>query len=112
MSASVYDRQGRRKYLNRAENRRFLDALDGLPDIQRTFCLTLYYTGCRISEALNLTAEDLDYDEQSIKFRTVTPIMNFINFSFAVCCARPDPCAGILPQRTASSGSRLSLPWQ
>ena len=57
---SAYDGVGRRKYLNTNENQRFLDGLSGLPERKRVFCLFIYYTGCRISEALNLTPKDLD----------------------------------------------------
>ncbi len=37
----------------------------------RTFCLTLAYTGCRISEALELTPERVDLSDKSITFRTL-----------------------------------------
>jgi integrase/recombinase XerD len=37
----------------------------------RTLCLTLAYTGCRISEALELTADRIDLPDKSITFRTL-----------------------------------------
>jgi integrase/recombinase XerD len=56
----LYDRQGQRKYVTPAERNGFLHAADAAPDEVRTFCGTLAYTGCRISEALALTAAHVD----------------------------------------------------
>ena len=50
----LYDRQNRRLYINEAERERFIRAAERTPGEVRTFCLTLLYTGCRISEALEL----------------------------------------------------------
>lgn len=56
----LYSRQGERKYLTADERRRFLAAADrAAPDV-RAFCRVLAFTGCRISEALGLTARDID----------------------------------------------------
>lgn len=57
---SLYSRMGERKYLTADERRRFLAAADLAPPEVRTFCRTLVFTGCRISEALSLTARDID----------------------------------------------------
>jgi integrase len=38
---------------------------------QKAFCLTLFYTGCRISEALNLTTGHIDQSEKCIVFETL-----------------------------------------
>ncbi len=57
---SLYAPSGQRKYLNEDERRRFIAAaMQAAPKV-RTLCLTLAYTGCRISEALNLTALDIE----------------------------------------------------
>ena len=40
------------------------------PTIQ-TFCLMIYYTGCRLSEALEVTPNRLDFDEQRVLLRTL-----------------------------------------
>lgn len=46
--------------------------LAALPDpLERAFCLTLFHTGCRISEALNLTAGSLDVTERALIFETL-----------------------------------------
>jgi integrase/recombinase XerD len=68
----MFDRRGNRKYLNRLERRAFLRAVRKEPDAsRRAFCLTLFYTGCRISEALNLTAERVDLSGKAIVFETL-----------------------------------------
>ncbi|MGA2871680.1 MAG: tyrosine-type recombinase/integrase, partial [Verrucomicrobiota bacterium] len=42
------------------------------PDaLRRAFCLTLFYTGCRISEALSLTRERIDLTGKAIVFETL-----------------------------------------
>jgi len=56
----AYDSAGRRKYLNAREGKAFLKAAAELPLQERLLCELLYYVGCRISEAISLTAADLD----------------------------------------------------
>jgi integrase len=58
----LYDAEGRRKYMTADERARFLAAAEQAPRETRTFCLTLCYTGCRLSEALALTADRVDLD--------------------------------------------------
>jgi len=68
----VFDRQGNRKYLNDAERRAFLLSARKEPDAgRRAFCLALFYTGCRISEALNVTAERVDLANKAVVFETL-----------------------------------------
>jgi integrase/recombinase XerD len=68
----LFDRHGNRKYLNAAERLRFYEAAIALPDPHdRAFCLTLFYTGCRISEALHLTRGDVDQADGALIFRTL-----------------------------------------
>ncbi len=56
----LYDREGNRKYLTRTERNSFLAAASPMPPEVRTFCLTLAYTGARISEVLALTPQRVD----------------------------------------------------
>jgi integrase len=56
----LYDVSGQRKYLTPAERQEFLRAARNAPRDVRTFCETLAHTGCRISEALALTADRVD----------------------------------------------------
>jgi integrase len=58
---TLHDQHGHRKYLTPAERDAFLKAADDAEVREvRTFCATLAYTGCRISEALALTADRID----------------------------------------------------
>lgn len=70
LSGSLYTSTGHRKYLTRAERERFLDAAASCPrpDL-RTLCLVLAYTGCRISEALALTAHAVERDAGFVAIR-------------------------------------------
>jgi len=68
----MFDQQGNRKYLNGAERRLFSRAAKKEPDaLRRAFALTLFHTGCRISEALNVTAERVDLANRAIVFETL-----------------------------------------
>jgi integrase/recombinase XerD len=69
---SLYTRAGQRKYLTSAERVRFLETTLACPrpDL-RTLCLTLAYTGCRISEALELTAASIERDAGFIAIRSL-----------------------------------------
>jgi len=68
----LFDRRGNRKYLNSTERRSFLRAASDEPDpAAQAFCLTLFYTGCRISEGLSVTAERVDFRGKSLVFETM-----------------------------------------
>jgi len=56
----LYDFLGRRKYLTPDERSRFLKASEGAAPRVQTFCSALAHSGCRISEALALTAARVD----------------------------------------------------
>lgn len=64
---TLYDQYGHRKYLTPAERDAFLKAADESEVREvRTFCATLAYTGCWISEALALTADLIDLKDGAI----------------------------------------------
>ncbi len=65
------DRNGQRKYLNQAEREVFFYLADKLTPDKRAFCQVLYFTGCRISEALSLTSENIDLADQVIIIETL-----------------------------------------
>jgi integrase/recombinase XerD len=68
----VFDRQGNRKYLNSTEREAFFEAVSREPDAaRRAFCLVLFYTGCRISEALALRVQRIDMSDECIVFETL-----------------------------------------
>lgn len=69
-TGSLYTAGGRRKYLTQQERARFITAAEqcGRPEL-RTLCLTLAYTGCRISEALALNAGCIEREGGFIAIR-------------------------------------------
>ena len=72
MTSELFTIEGKRKYLTAEEQGRFMAAANAHERAEvRTLCLTLAYTGCRISEALELTADRIDLPDKSITFRTL-----------------------------------------
>lgn len=67
----LYDAAGNRLYLTAGERAQFLDAASKAPPPVRTFCETLAYTGCRISEALELVPKRIQLDERQVVFRSL-----------------------------------------
>jgi integrase/recombinase XerD len=59
---SLFGQSGSRKYLNAAERLRFLETIQSLPPDERLFCLTLAWTGARVSETLALTPAAIDLE--------------------------------------------------
>jgi len=71
-SGSLYTAAGQRKYLTAAERARFLEvALACSRPPLKTLCLTLAYSGCRISEALALTSDRVARDSGFIAIRSL-----------------------------------------
>src|SRR4029077_8536364 len=69
---SLYTAAGQRKYLTAGERARFMEAALASPRGElRTFCLTLAYSGCRISEALALTADRIEREAVFIAIRSL-----------------------------------------
>ena len=68
---SAYDNGGRRKYLSRSEGCKFVQHATALPTNHALFCLTIYYTGCRISEALALRWQDIDQETKTLCIRSL-----------------------------------------
>lgn len=63
---------GKRKYLTLEEQERFLVATSHLDRAEvRTFCDTLAFTGCRISEALALNVGSIDLSAKAVTFKTL-----------------------------------------
>lgn len=67
----LYDSAGQRKYLTADERTAFLKAAEHADRQARTLCMTLAYTGCRISEALQLTADRVDLSGKVIVFESL-----------------------------------------
>ena len=67
----LFDATGQRKYLCEQERRRFLWASLQADLRTRLFCQLLAYTGCRISEGLELIPSRLDINTGKVVFRTL-----------------------------------------
>lgn len=64
--------RSQRKYLNATERVAFYEAAKAICDPLRfAFCLLILDTGCRMSEALNVRVEDIDFSESVIVIHTL-----------------------------------------
>ncbi len=69
---SLWDDQGSHLYLTADERTAFRAAARAHDDRSaRTFCHLLLFTGCRISEGLEVTPERFDWQDQAVMFRTL-----------------------------------------
>jgi len=71
MSWSLYDSRGRRKYLVATERSAFLREAMLTGGSIATFCAVLVFCGPRISEALALTHERVDFNDSALVFETL-----------------------------------------
>lgn len=67
----LYDRQCDRLYVNAVERRCFLNCAKNSRTDIASFCMMLAYTGCRISEALEIRISSLQIDQQIVTLRTL-----------------------------------------
>src|SRR3954454_10848732 len=67
----LYDAEGRRLYLTEEERRAFIAAAAKASREVRTFCGVLHATGCRISEALALTPQQIDLSGRVVVFESL-----------------------------------------
>lgn len=72
MSTELFTIDGKRKYLTTEEADSFLICAKDLERAEvRTFCMMLTYTGCRISEALQMTVDRVDLSQKCVVIRTL-----------------------------------------
>ena len=67
----LHDRAGRRLYINLDDRGRFIEMAERCAPRQRSLCLILLYTGCRLSEALDLRGSSVQVSAGIITFRTL-----------------------------------------
>lgn len=67
----LHTTEGARKYLTAGERDAFLGAAERADRQQRTLCMTLAYSGCRLSEALALTLERVDLATGTLVFESL-----------------------------------------
>ena len=70
-SPMIYDQLGNRKYLTAEERRAFMKAAQRVEPEVETFCLTLAYTGARISEVLALIPRRIDFSVRGITIESL-----------------------------------------
>ena len=71
MTPALFDHCGNRKYLIARERLAFVYAASKEREAVSTFCLTLAFTGARISEVLALTANRVDAADEAVIFETL-----------------------------------------
>ena len=99
MSGSLFDGAGVRKYLVASERLSFVSAAVAEGGTVGAFCLTLAFTGARISEVLALTSERIDTSNDAIVFATLKQRKQ------GVFRAVPAPCRLIDFIKGATGGS-------
>ena len=67
----LYTPDGARKYLTAAERDGFLAVAEQGERTIRTLCMTLAYSGCRLSEALALTVDRVDLGGGTVVFESL-----------------------------------------
>jgi len=67
----LFNIKGQRLYLNAEERDRFLTAAADLPPEKRAFAEFLHFTGCRISEALEVVPERIEVSQARITIRSL-----------------------------------------
>lgn len=101
----LYDLRCDRLYVNATERKRFLACAKNSRSDIASFCMTLAFTGCRISEALELRASSLQLDQQILTLRTLkrrdpttfrevpipTVLANALKTQVVNAIDRPDP---------------------
>jgi site-specific recombinase XerD len=71
MIPALFDKSGNRKYLIARERLAFAYAASKRSKDISTFCLTLAFTGARISEVLALTVTRIDAADETVVFETL-----------------------------------------
>ncbi len=67
----IFDTKGRRLYLNAEERTAFLKSARTQDPGHCAFAELLYFTGCRISEALEVTPERIDLSDNKVILRSL-----------------------------------------
>lgn len=68
---TLFDESGNRKYLTPSERELFYQATAEVPKDWRMFGLMIYFTGCRLSEALNIKVKDIDFSGGAVTIGTL-----------------------------------------
>jgi integrase len=100
----LHDHHGHRKYLTPAERQDFLHAAEDALRQICTFCGTLAHTGCRISEALALTADRVDLTDGVLVFESLKKRRRGVYRAIPVPPLFLDTLASVHDLKTAHGG--------
>ena len=68
----IFDESGNRLYLDETERNRFINAVKQIDSPEkRLFAEVIFWTGCRLMEAAELTANSIQVENKAIVFRTL-----------------------------------------
>ena len=67
----IYDLHGHRKYVTDLERAAALMVARSRPSTSYTLLATLAYSGCRLSEALEMDGSRVDFEQRALVFRTL-----------------------------------------
>ena len=95
----LYTADGARKYVTAGEREAFLREAERADRLVRTLCMTLAYAGCRLSEALALTADRVDLAAGVLVFETLKKRQA----GSTAPCPSPLPCSTRSTWCTASA---------
>ena len=109
MAGELFDQAGNRKYLTQDERKAFLKAADRAPREVRTFCHLLHFSGCRISEALALTGDRVDFTNGAVTFESLKKRRGGV-YRSAPVPPRPARRPGPGPQRPGDGGPARAGP--
>ena len=106
----LYDRSGLRKYLSGSERQAFCLAAQQAAPMDAAFALTLFHTGCRISEALALSRDRVDFAEGMLIFESLKKRRRGIYRSVPVPPALLESLK-LMSRDTSWNSSELLWPW-
>jgi len=111
MSGSLFDSTGNRKYLVARERLSFVSAAVAEGGAVGAFCLTLAFTGARISEVLALTPERIDVSNEAIVFETLKQRKRAIFRAIPAPRRLLDFIADVVGKPLASATGARLWPW-
>ena len=68
---SLFNNRGQRKYLTKGEIDAFINATNEFSLETKAFCWVMVYSGCRVSEALSLTADSIDFETRQLVIQSL-----------------------------------------
>ena len=67
----LYNDSGQRLYVNTDERQRYYEAIRDFYSVDRMYLAMLYWTGCRLSEPLNILPQHIDLSEKCVIINTL-----------------------------------------